>query len=82
MGAGPLEEAGVEERVNEVPMLTPDHVPSPVVAPEQMAAVDSSPSVMRPIPGSRMFEIRDALAVYRRANPDGTMFDASLTFTQ
>ena len=77
MGAGPLEEAGVEERVNEVPMLTPDHVPSPVVAPEQMAAVDSSPSVMRPIPGSRMFEIRDALAVYRRANPDGTMFDAS-----
>lgn len=63
--------------MNEVPKLTPDHVPSPVVSLEQMAAVDQSPSVMRPIPGSRMFEIRDALAVYRRTHPDAAMFDAS-----
>lgn len=58
-------------------MLTPDHVPSPVVTPEQMVRVDLSPSLMRPIPGSRMFEIRDALDVYRRTNPDQTVYDAS-----
>ncbi|MFI5165137.1 MAG: aminotransferase class I/II-fold pyridoxal phosphate-dependent enzyme [Thermoanaerobaculales bacterium] len=32
---------------------------------------------MAPIPGSRMFEIRDALAAYRRDYPSGEMFDAS-----
>lgn len=63
--------------MNETPTLTPDHVPSPVVTPEQLAAVDTSPSLMRPIPGSRMFEIREALAVYRDANPGGARFDAS-----
>jgi len=32
---------------------------------------------MRVIPGSRMFEIRDALAIYKKAVPDGEVFDAS-----
>ena len=32
---------------------------------------------MRVIPGSRMFEIRDALAVFRKKTPDGEVFDAS-----
>ncbi len=55
----------------------PDHVPVAVVEPGEMVSVDPSPSRMRPIPGSRMFEIRDALAVYREAHPGGTVFDAS-----
>ena len=32
---------------------------------------------MSSIPGSRMFEIKEALAVYRSNHPDGEMFDAS-----
>ena len=55
----------------------PDHVPVPVVHPGEWVAVDDSPSRMRAIPGSRMFEIREALSVYREANPGGTVFDAS-----
>lgn len=57
--------------------LAPEDVPVTVVEQEELVAVDASPSRMRPIPGSRMFEIRDALAVYREANPDGRVFDAS-----
>lgn len=55
----------------------PDDVPSPVVSEAEMVAVDDSPSRMRRIPGSRMFEIREALAVFREANPGGAVFDAS-----
>ncbi len=54
-----------------------DDVPSPVVGEPEMVAVDDSPSRMRRIPGSRMFEIREALAVYRRDHPGGEVFDAS-----
>ncbi len=54
-----------------------DDIPAPVVPPEQMAPVDLGPAHMRAIPGSRMFEIRDALAVYRRDNPHSAMYDAS-----
>jgi aspartate/methionine/tyrosine aminotransferase len=32
---------------------------------------------MLPIPGSRMFEINDALKIFTASNPDGTTFDAS-----
>jgi aspartate aminotransferase len=55
----------------------PDSLPAFVVRPEELASIDRSPSTMCAIPGSRMFEIRDALAVYRKATPDGEMFDAS-----
>jgi aspartate aminotransferase len=51
--------------------------PALVVTPAELAALDASPETMCQIPGSRMFEIRDALAVYRKASPDGEMFDAS-----
>jgi len=51
--------------------------PVPVVEQPHLAPLDDSPSRMQKIPGSRMFEIRDALAVYRRDHPDGEMFDAS-----
>lgn len=39
--------------------------------------MDGSLSAMRPIPGSRMFEIRKALKVYLEANPGAPTFDAS-----
>ena len=55
---------------------SPDN-PALVVDPAQLAGVDRSPSTMCPIPGSRMFEISDALKVYRAANPDSETFDAS-----
>ncbi len=51
--------------------------PVAVVDRERLAGLDPSLATMAPIPGSRMFEIRDALAVYRRALPDGEVFDAS-----
>jgi aspartate aminotransferase len=54
-----------------------DNRPEPVVEPDELAPVDASPQRMAGIPGSRMFEIKEALAVYREANPDGRMFDAS-----
>ena len=51
--------------------------PQTVVRPEELAAIDDSPQRMTAIPGSRMFEIKDALAVFRRDHPDADMFDAS-----
>jgi aspartate/methionine/tyrosine aminotransferase len=48
-----------------------------VVPEENLVAIDASPGTMAPIPGSRMFEIKEALAVYRKANPEAEMFDAS-----
>jgi aspartate aminotransferase len=51
--------------------------PALVVEGSQLAGVDRSLSTMSAIPGSRMFEISDALAAYRKAHPDGTTFDAS-----
>jgi len=53
------------------------NIPVPVVAPERLAPLDDGPSRMRAIPGSRMFEIRDALTVFRRDNPHTAVFDAS-----
>ncbi len=51
--------------------------PELVVAQENLVEVDHSPSRMAGIPGSRMFEIKESLAVYRGHNPDSPMFDAS-----
>ncbi|MCK5376216.1 MAG: aminotransferase class I/II-fold pyridoxal phosphate-dependent enzyme [Acidobacteria bacterium] len=51
--------------------------PQLVVAPEELTSLDPGPGRMRSIPGSRMFEIKEALAVYRDSNPKGTVFDAS-----
>jgi aspartate/methionine/tyrosine aminotransferase len=51
--------------------------PELVVEPQELVSVDGSPSTMSAIPGSRMFEIKEALAVYREHNPGGEMFDAS-----
>ena len=57
--------------------LKPDTEPALVVAPSQLAGLDASLSTMIAVPGSRMFEIRDALAVYERDCPGGEQFDAS-----
>lgn len=57
--------------------ILPDDVPDLVVRPEELAGLDASPKTMIDIPGSRMFEIRDALAVYHRDFPGGEEFDAS-----
>ncbi len=51
--------------------------PELVVVPEELAAVDGSPRTMAAIPGSRMFEIREALAVFRERHPGREEFDAS-----
>ncbi|MBP7148056.1 MAG: M20/M25/M40 family metallo-hydrolase [Acidobacteria bacterium] len=51
--------------------------PALVVGERELVALDASLSTMCPIPGSRMFEIRDALAVYRKNVPGGEVFDAS-----
>jgi len=51
--------------------------PELVVDPSELASLDSGPSRMRAIPGSRMFEINEALKVYLAHKPDGTVFDAS-----
>jgi aspartate aminotransferase len=63
--------------VDESVRMVSEDQPALVVTPAELAAVDTSPATMCAIPGSRMFEIRDALAVYRKACPDGEMFDAS-----
>ncbi len=57
--------------------LQSEDAPDLVVKPEQLQGLDESPSRMIDIPGSRMFEIRDALSVYHRDNPSGEEFDAS-----
>ena len=57
--------------------LTDEDTPDLVVPRGALSGLDASPSTMINIPGSRMFEIRDALAVYRRDFPDGEQFDAS-----
>jgi aspartate/methionine/tyrosine aminotransferase len=54
-----------------------EDTPKNVVESAELCAVDPSPSTMKPIPGSRMFEISDALKVYRTNNPDCDMYDAS-----
>jgi aspartate/methionine/tyrosine aminotransferase len=51
--------------------------PALVVEEAELSALDGSPRTMAGIPGSRMFEIRDALAVYHRDFPGGEEFDAS-----
>jgi len=51
--------------------------PELVVRPEELAGLAPSPARMRPIPGSRMFEIRKALRVFRERHPDGEVYDAS-----
>ncbi|MEJ2189926.1 MAG: aminotransferase class I/II-fold pyridoxal phosphate-dependent enzyme [Acidobacteriota bacterium] len=51
--------------------------PELVVAPGELATLDPGAASMRSIPGSRMFEIKEALAVYREHSPQGTVFDAS-----
>jgi aspartate/methionine/tyrosine aminotransferase len=48
-----------------------------VVERGELVGVDSSPQRMLPIPGSRMFEINEALKVYLDREPGGTVFDAS-----
>jgi len=61
----------------EIRGLKPDSEPALVVPPAQFAGLDPSLSAMTVVPGSRMFEIRDALAVYERDVPGGEQFDAS-----
>ncbi len=51
--------------------------PELVVQKGQLVDVDSSPERMLAIPGSRMFEINEALKVYLDREPGGTVFDAS-----
>ncbi len=57
--------------------LQPEDTPDLVVKPEELQGLDPSPGTMLDIPGSRMFEIRDALSVYHRDFPGGEEFDAS-----
>ena len=57
--------------------LKPEDTPDLVVKPEELQGLDASPGTMLDIPGSRMFEIRDALSVYHRDFPGGEEFDAS-----
>ena len=54
-----------------------EHGPRLVVTPGQLASLDDAPQRMAHIPGSRMFEIKEALAVFRRREPDAEMYDAS-----
>jgi aspartate aminotransferase len=51
--------------------------PALVVAPAELASLDDGPSRMCTIPGSRMFEINEALKVYLAREPGGSVFDAS-----
>jgi aspartate/methionine/tyrosine aminotransferase len=51
--------------------------PSLVVAPDELVRLDPGLQKMRSIPGSRMFEIKESLAVYRQNDPHGRVFDAS-----
>lgn len=54
-----------------------EDLPTLVVKEAELSALDHSPHTMAGIPGSRMFEIRDALAAYHRDFPGGEEFDAS-----
>jgi len=54
-----------------------DDRPQLVVRPDQLTNIDDSPQHMAEIPGSRMFEIKEALAVFRESDPDSEVFDAS-----
>ncbi|MCP4900284.1 MAG: pyridoxal phosphate-dependent aminotransferase [bacterium] len=56
---------------------TSEDRPELVVAQENLVPVDRSPSLMTGIPGSRMFEIKEALAVFRKHHPGRAEFDAS-----
>jgi len=56
---------------------TGSYRPTLIVEPSRFSALDDSPRSMSGIPGSRMFEIKKALAIYRKAQPDGATFDAS-----
>jgi aspartate/methionine/tyrosine aminotransferase len=69
--------AGEEAEVSKKQGTTVNDRPELVVEPQHLVAVDESPKSMQAIPGSRMFEIKEALAVYRADNPNGEMFDAS-----
>jgi aspartate aminotransferase len=51
--------------------------PKLVVAESELTGIDTSPTTMLPIPGSRMFEINEALKIYLDREPNGTVFDAS-----
>ncbi len=51
--------------------------PGLVVSADELCTVDQSPMTMASIPGSRMFEIREALSVYRERHPGDPDFDAS-----
>jgi len=51
--------------------------PQLVVRPEELTNLDDSPRHMAEIPGSRMFEIKEALAVFKKTDPDAEVFDAS-----
>lgn len=51
--------------------------PCLVVAPEELVSLDPGLQKMCSIPGSRMFEIKESLAVYRQNDPQGRVFDAS-----
>ncbi|MEN8162575.1 MAG: pyridoxal phosphate-dependent aminotransferase [Acidobacteriota bacterium] len=58
-------------------MTTSNDGPALVVTGDELSAVDQSPMTMAAIPGSRMFEIREALSVYRERHPGERDFDAS-----
>ncbi len=51
--------------------------PQLVINPNELTNLDDSPRHMAPIPGSRMFEIKEALSVFRKTDPDRAIFDAS-----
>ncbi|MBW2526725.1 MAG: pyridoxal phosphate-dependent aminotransferase [Deltaproteobacteria bacterium] len=57
--------------------LPSDDVPALAVDAAELALVDDNYRQVRPIPGSRMFEVREALSVYRRGDPEAEVFDAS-----
>lgn len=57
--------------------LPGDDEPALAVDPAELALTDDHYRRIRPIPGSRMFEVRDALAAYRREAPAAEVFDAS-----
>jgi len=54
-----------------------DDGPQLVINPDELANLDDSPRHMAPIPGSRMFEIKEALSIFRKTDSDRPIFDAS-----
>ncbi|MBW2454029.1 MAG: pyridoxal phosphate-dependent aminotransferase [Deltaproteobacteria bacterium] len=54
-----------------------DTIPALTVEPSQLSKLDDSFQHMLPIPGSRMFEIGDALKVYLADHPGAETYDAS-----